>query len=226
MCSSVRGQAALRWGVVFGVRRFRALSWDTPKLSWDTFGMLIKPDFLASPMALGVQSKSFMNTAFATSMVDVLMEHEVATPLADRFAALRGLMTTSTELAVPWRYYQEEMGTRLEFMTEGRWGKSKIVNAALRDPMRRAGLIGRPNLTLTSHLERYGFWHGIRVFDSKTGIFFLDKTLRCGLLGVQTNLPRGPVELFQFTLRPLAEGAREMEERRRLPAEHSIEPDI
>ncbi|WP_394842232.1 hypothetical protein LZC95_34775 [Pendulispora brunnea] len=141
-----------------------------------------------------------MNTASAMSGLDDSKDHDAAAPLAARFAALRGLMTLSTELVVPWRYFQEEMATELEFMSQGRWGDGTLLAPALREPMKRAGLIGQPGLTLTCHIEKYQFWHGIRIFDSKTGIFFLDEASRHGLLAVKKNIPHSAVELFSVTM--------------------------
>ncbi|WP_394831547.1 hypothetical protein LVJ94_34045 [Pendulispora rubella] len=140
-----------------------------------------------------------MNTAFAMDSVgDIFEEQEAATPLADRFAALRGLLSISTELAVPWRYYQEKMASRLEFMTQGRWGNNATFDAALEGAMKRSGLIGRPTLMLTCHLAEYRFWHGIRIFNSRTGLFFFDETIGQGLLGTKDNLSGSPTDLLRF----------------------------
>ncbi|HWL88199.1 MAG TPA: hypothetical protein VNO21_20490 [Polyangiaceae bacterium] len=132
---------------------------------------------------------------------------EESIPLAERFATLRELLSTSTEFIVPWDYFHDEMAIRSDFTSLGQYGENAIINAALKGAMKTFGLIGSPKSMLTCHIAEHAFWHGIRHFSSKTGIFFFDETIGQGLLGVMKDLTHGPIDLFRFTTVAFEKGA-------------------
>ncbi len=131
--------------------------------------------------------------------IEVMMLRESSIPLDERFARLRELLATEERFRVSWDYFHDEMATCSDFMKLGRVEENIFVNQAIGAALKKFGVLAGPKAMTTRHIPEYRFWHGIRHYGSKTGVFFFDENSGQGLMGLIKELRNNMVDLIRFT---------------------------
>jgi hypothetical protein len=140
-------------------------------------------------------------------------------PLSARIAELRELLRSSTDLAVPWDYFHDEVTVHAGF---GHLGK---VTLGLGEPLDRAlEAIGTKlfgDATAVEHLmtvrvPEHGLRHGLSSFGGRPLIYFHFEGIDQGLAGIWNHPgePASETVLVRFSFLELAPGATTISNRR------------
>ncbi|MFD3591326.1 hypothetical protein ACFWU5_01255 [Nocardia sp. NPDC058640] len=134
-----------------------------------------------------------------------IMVAESSTALRVRVSHVRELLRTAKQFDVPWSYFHDELAMKADFMSAGQVGESPLIDAALERIADSRGWQRPRSEHPTVRIPEFTFWHGFRVFGTRTGIFFYDEHTCQGLIGVMGNL-NGQVDLVRFTTVAVPQG--------------------
>ncbi len=134
------------------------------------------------------------------------MVAESPTALRVRVSHVRELLRTAKEFDVPWTYFHDELAMKPDFLSAGEVGESPLIDAALERVAKSRGWHRPQSAHSTVRIPEFTFWHGFRVFGTRTGIFFYDEHTCRGLIGVMGD-PEGQVDLIRFTTVAIPKGS-------------------